>query len=116
MIVTLNREIAVPITHGSTELLISVPNKLSRYRAETFSSKEPETLVWIDDFPPNSVLWDVGANIGLYSIYAAKRPDIQVVAFEPSIFNLEFLARNVEINRLDNQALVRYYEDDVGAG
>jgi FkbM family methyltransferase len=106
MIVTLNREIAVPITHGSTELLISVPNKLSRYRAETFSSKEPETLAWIDDFPPNAILWDIGANIGLYSIYAAKRREIQVVAFEPSIFNLEFLARNVELNRLVDRVCI----------
>jgi FkbM family methyltransferase len=46
------------------------------------------------------VLWDVGANIGLYSVYAAKARRCQVWAFEPSVFNLELLARNVAMNGL----------------
>jgi spermidine synthase len=35
-----------------------------------------------------------------------------------SMFNLptDLAPVDVEINRLDNQALVRYYESDVGAG
>ena len=37
------------------------------------------------------VFVDIGANIGLYSIYAAKCRNIKVFAFEPSVFNLEFL-------------------------
>ena len=33
---------------------------------------------------------DVGANIGLYSIYAAKTKNCNVFSFEPSFLNLEF--------------------------
>ena len=50
-----------------------VPNRLSYFRVNTFHSKEPETLEWIENFEKESIFWDVGANIGLYSCYAAKK-------------------------------------------
>ena len=77
-------------------------NELCIYRAETFSSKEPDTLEWVEGIPKGSVLWDVGANIGLYSIYAAKNSGCKVFAFEPSVFNLEILARNINENKLED--------------
>ena len=57
-------------------------------------------MEWIDSFPLESVLWDIGANIGLYFCYAAKARTCKVFAFEPSIFNLELLARNIYLNQL----------------
>ena len=95
------------LTHNQTQLIFSVPNSLNRYRIDSFSTKEPETLEWIDSFPLESVLWDIGANIGLYSCYAAKARSCKVFAFEPSIFNLELLARNIYLNQLTpNVAIV----------
>jgi len=88
------------VTHGGTELIFAVPNQMNRWRITTFSSKEPETLEWIDSIPRGSVVWDIGANVGLYSCYAAKARGCRVVAFEPSVFNLELLARNVFLNGL----------------
>ena len=70
-------------------------NNVTKYRNDTFFTKEPETLEWIDKFTKNSVFWDVGANVGLYSIYAAKTRDCNVTAIEPSVFNLELLAKNI---------------------
>ena len=67
---------------------------------------EPDTLSWIDSFEEQSVLWDIGANIGGYSIYAAKAKNSQVIAFEPSPFNLEFLARNIWLNSLEKNITV----------
>ena len=81
-------------------------NWLSQYRISTFSTKEPETLEWIDSIPEGSVLWDVGANIGLYTVYAAKKRNCRVFAFEPSVFNLELLARNIFLNDLQNQTTI----------
>jgi FkbM family methyltransferase len=63
-------------------------------------------LNWIDSFKNGSVLWDVGANIGLYSIYAAKTRDCKVFAFEPSVFCLEFLSRNIWLNELQSQITI----------
>ena len=93
------------VIHNGIELKLNVPNKLCYWRAKTFSSKEPKTLEWIDKFSANSIFWDVGCNIGLYSIYAAKKNNI-VYGFEPSFFNLEIIARNININKINNNFLV----------
>mgnify|MGYP001162554993 CR=1 FL=1 len=91
------------IKHNDIGMVFFIPNALSRYRVETFATKEPETLDWINSFKEDSVLWDIGANIGLYSIYAAKAKNARVFAFEPSVFNLEFLAKNIHANNLQNR-------------
>ncbi len=88
------------INHKGTALKFAVPNALNQYRVDTFSTKEPETLEWFDGIPEDSVIWDIGANIGLYACYAAKHRNCRVFAFEPSVFNLELLARNVFLNGL----------------
>lgn len=85
------------------KIRLHTPNFLNRYRHKTFFTKEPETLVWIDAFEKNAVFYDVGANVGLYSIYAAIKNKVQVFCFEPSFFNLEFLARNIYTNQLNDQ-------------
>jgi|APSaa5957512493_1039668.scaffolds.fasta_scaffold24217_2 FkbM family methyltransferase len=84
-------------------LRFSAPNPVCRYRADTFSTKEPETLNWIEEFggPTSSdspVLFDIGANIGLYSIYHCLLNNASAVAFEPSFFNLRQLAYNIRLN------------------
>jgi len=75
-----------------------VPNWICKFRADTFSSKEPETIKWIDDNGDDGVLFDIGANIGIYSIYFAKTKENNVYAFEPSFFNLSLLAKNIYNN------------------
>jgi FkbM family methyltransferase len=67
---------------------------------------EPGTLSWIDEMSEGSILWDIGANVGGYSIYAAKSKGGSVFAFEPSPFNLEFLARNIWLNNLEDKITV----------
>ena len=94
------------IVHNDYKFTFFIPNALNRYRVKTFATKEPKTLKWIDSFAKDVVLWDIGANIGLYSIYAAKTKDIQVFAFEPSVFNLELLAKNIHINKLQEKIII----------
>ncbi|MDC1414810.1 FkbM family methyltransferase [Gammaproteobacteria bacterium] len=87
-------------TYKGHMLKFTVPSYLSDWRAQTFTTKEPETLDWIDSMVDGCILWDVGANIGVYSLYAAQCKDAKVFAFEPSLFNLELLARNIYLNNL----------------
>lgn len=94
------------ISYNGMKLKFAAPNSLCDWRARTFSTKEPETLEWIDSIPEGSILWDVGANIGLYSVYAAKKRKCMVWAFEPSVFNLELLARNIFANGLKDQVCI----------
>ena len=88
------------VEHKNQKMFLSIPNYLASYRCETFKTKEPDTLTWIEQMEDNSVFWDIGANVGLYSIYCAKYNKSKVYSFEPSVFNLELLARNININDL----------------
>ena len=80
------------------------PNRLTQWRVETFFTKEPETIEWIDTFQRGEILFDVGANIGLYSLYAAKK-GVFVVAFEPESQNYALLNRNVYLNRASDDII-----------
>lgn len=86
------------------EVKFFIPTQLTNYRVETFFTKEPETLEWIDGFDNTEelIFWDIGANIGLYSIYnALKNNNSTTVSFEPSTSNLRVLSRNISINNLE---------------
>jgi FkbM family methyltransferase len=78
----------------------------SEFRVRTFFTKEPETLSWIDSFNAEAIFWDIGANIGCYSLYAASRNDITVCAFEPSAVNFWLLSANVGINKFSKRLKV----------
>ena len=91
------------------EIKFFVPNQLVEWRVNTYFSKEPETLEWIDSFQEkkNLIFWDIGANIGLYSIYnSLKHPKSSTIAFEPSSSNLRVLTRNISINNLEKNIKV----------
>ena len=91
------------VSYNNIELEFNTPSPITKWRAKTFSVKEPETLEWIEGMEEGSCFWDVGANIGLYSIYGAKLRNLKVFSFEPSVFNLEILCRNINSNNLSNQ-------------
>lgn len=84
-------------------LQIHTPNFLCGYRADTFSTKEPETLAWIDEYGGDGPLYDIGANIGLYSLYYAATKAGNVYSFEPSVLNLKLLAKNIHSNGFDKK-------------
>jgi FkbM family methyltransferase len=81
---------------------IYVPNYICSYRVRSFSTKEPETLEWIDEFGGEGAFFDIGANIGLYSIYYASTKSEPVYAFEPSFLNTKQLVKNISLNELSN--------------
>ena len=94
------------VKHNEIDITFHAPNRINFFRIDSFSTKEPETLEWIDGFKKDKVFWDIGANIGLYSCYAAKKRDCKVYAFEPSVFNLELLSRNININSLSKKITI----------
>jgi FkbM family methyltransferase len=85
------------------KIIFFCPNYLVKWRVETLFTKEPDTLSWIDNFEKGKVFWDIGANIGIYSIYAAikLKKKIEIIAFEPSTSNTRVLSRNISINNLE---------------
>lgn len=88
-------------------ILISVDHLRTLKRAKTYSIKEPDTLDWIDSFEPDSCYFDIGANIGQYSLYPAKKygDKIQVYAFEPQSNNYYVLNKNIFFNNIGKNIL-----------
>ncbi len=97
----LSKPVTVETRHGSLKFLNH--GRGSYKRARTLLSKEPDSLEWIDAMAPGSVFWDIGANIGTLSLYAARRGDLEVWAFEPAAVNFYNLTANCELNGLDGK-------------
>lgn len=94
----------VEIEHDGRVMHFFTPNSTSRWRAESLRTKEPGTLDWIAEFAPGDVLFDVGANVGMYTVWAAKTRGARVYAFEPESQNFSVLNVNLLINELGGQA------------
>ncbi|HYE36629.1 FkbM family methyltransferase [Methylocaldum sp.] len=79
----------------------STPNRHTVWRAQTLFTKEPDTIEWISTFRPDEILFDIGANVGMYTIWAAKASGVRVFAFEPESQNYALLNKNIYLNDLD---------------
>lgn len=122
----LDARVTVPLPEG--DLVFAAPTRRAALDPLNLFTDEPETLRWIDALPEGAVLWDIGANVGTYALYAARRRKARVVAFEPSAATHAVLSANILRNRLDGlvdaycialsdrTALDRLYMMDAGAG
>jgi len=67
-----------------------------------------------NELRPGDVFYDVGANVGLYSLLAARRVATGTVyAFEPLPRNIEYLRKHLELNRVSNAELLELAICDV---
>lgn len=90
--------------YGKRTIRIGVSSPVE-YHTRLFSCmKEPETVDWIERFSPGDVFYDVGANVGAYSLIAAAywQGKVKVVSIEPSAYNFNRLVRNISLNRLEH--------------
>lgn len=103
----LDVELSVPIPNGIT---------ISFYNNTEFTFRivrdcqifEPDTAVWIERMPPDGLLWDIGSNVGFFTLYAASLlsgDGIRVVAFEPAAANYGALNRNIEGNAMTDHVV-----------
>lgn len=97
----------VPVDTPRGRVTLYTPSKSAIYWARHGIAAEPDTLRWIDGLARGSVVWDIGASVGLYSLYAGLRGDLEVLAFEANPFTYECLLRNVAENGM--QRRVRPY-------
>ena len=94
------------VKFNNKNIYIFTPNQLCQFRADTFFTKEPETINWINEFQKESIFYDIGANIGIYSIYHAIKNNSKCYAFEPSFYNLVQLSKNINENKCHNNISV----------
>ena len=83
----------------------STPNTTAAWRVNTLFTKEPDTIEWIAGFEPDAVLVDIGANVGMYTIWSAKTRGTRVFAFEPESQNYAILNLNIIRNGLAGRAI-----------
>lgn len=85
-------------------LCFSINSDLEEYRISSIFEKEPETIAWIDSIcNSNSVFYDIGANIGIYTLYMNyKNPMMQMFCFEPVQNNFNSLQNNIILNGAKN--------------
>jgi FkbM family methyltransferase len=86
------------IDYEGTEIRIGVTTRAEMTSRLRPVAKEPWTVAWLErNARPGGVLYDVGANVGGYSLIAAAL-GMRVVAFEPGYANYAALCDNVVLN------------------
>lgn len=65
---------------------------------------ESEVLDFVDSLPPHSILYDLGASIGHFALYAAAR-GVTTIAFEPDPANYGALEANTRANHFKNLSI-----------
>lgn len=93
----------VPVETAKGRLLFHTSTRRAFHYPWNFHGDEPDTLAWLDRLPQGAVLWDIGANIGQYAMYAALQPGVKVLAFEPAGSSYGVLVKNIEINGMDDR-------------
>lgn len=91
------------ITHQGTRIVFATPTAFTKWRVDSLFEKEPITIQWIAEFARGDVLVDIGANVGMYSLWAAKTRGASVYAFEPEAQNYALLNRNIALNSAGDQ-------------
>ena len=76
---------------------------LWRYKTQFYA--ENNLCNWIDTFKKNDVFYDIGSNVGMFTIYAAKKK-ILTYSFEPHPSNVEILYWNIFLNNLKKYIIV----------
>ncbi len=93
------------VRNGATDVAYSVPTQFTKWRVDSLFTKEPDTIEWIRSFQPGEVLVDIGANVGMYTVWAAKTRGVRVYAFEPESQNYALLYKNIVLNDLSQQVI-----------
>jgi FkbM family methyltransferase len=86
---------------GVDEEILLEQGILASSTCTTPDSVETELIDWLQKYPkPGQVLYDIGANVGAYSLYAAKRHSgrVKVFAFEPAAPTIPLLIHNIVRN------------------
>lgn len=120
------------ITLDNNIITFSAPTpKVVKRNRGRFKSERQELRDLINEVKEDDIVYDVGANTGLYTLFAAKAcPDGEVVAFEPYPPNLGLLKQDIARNQLQNVTVIDVVlsdsagsvkfsqpgEDDIGYG
>lgn len=96
------------ITHldyAGAKLSMECNNPIEEAYRVNACAKEPWTVRFIEAIPPGAIFWDIGANVGSYTMIAAYR-GLYTIAIEPSVNSYGALFRNLAMNNLLDRVLM----------
>ncbi len=116
VLVTVSRPLhgrIVPIARGPAKDLLLIFDETSAVWASGQTELDVQNAL-VRLLRPGSVFFDIGANIGFFTILGARLVGTSgtVVAFEPHPENSESLRRNIELNQLSNVMVVEQAVSD----
>ena len=94
----------VPLDYDAHPVRLLATSPMERKWRARSCKKEPWTVAWIEEsMSGGGVLYDVGANVGTFSLVAAKVCARRgtVVAFEPGFASYAHLCGNIVLNRCE---------------
>jgi FkbM family methyltransferase len=94
----------VPLDYAAHPIRLLATSPMERKWRARSCRKEPWTVAWIEEsMGGGGVLYDVGANVGTFSLVAAKVCARRgtVVAFEPGFASYAHLCGNIVLNRCE---------------
>ncbi len=86
-------------------IFLNIDSEMESKLRTNSCKKEPETIEWIETiFKKGDVFYDIGANVGAYSLVASKffNDEIQIYAFEPGFHTFVSLCKNISINEISS--------------
>jgi FkbM family methyltransferase len=89
------------LDYKKSDIYLSIESDIEYSTRLASCAKEPEMITWFEKFfKEGDVFYDIGANIGAYSLVVSKlfNGKIKVYAFEPGFSNFGQLSKNIFIN------------------
>lgn len=84
-----------------------------RWKAFEKNGKEEDTINWINNFKNESIFYDIGANVGVFTLYAAIKKKCKVYSFEPEPNSFIDLYNSIKINKdIDVLAMLIPLDDE----
>lgn len=93
------------LDYDKASIVMEVETDYERTMRVRAVAKEPWTSAWIESMPSDAVFYDVGANVGPYTLIAAAR-GIRTVAIEPGFNNYAAMCRNLLRNRALHRTII----------
>lgn len=85
-----------------------VGNRIEYDRVTTMIGEKAILESFLDVIKEDDVVWDVGANIGMYSVFGGlKATKGSVISFEPHPQNANRIKENISLNRIENVNIKR---------
>lgn len=109
-VVTKNGEVKVKIPLGLKLLVSNKDCGVGMYLRTKGEFESVQTKLFLDALKPGMIVFDIGANVGYYSVLASKMVGVKgkVYAFEPDPNSVKLLKKNIALNKCRNVVVVPY--------